>query len=49
MNKKIIESIYGAEVSLKNVSDVDVSDPVKMNSSLGYFMKVVTQENKAIL
>lgn len=44
MNKKIIESIYGAEVSLKNVSDVDVSDPVKMNSSLGYFMKVVTEE-----
>ncbi|AEM74925.1 LOW QUALITY PROTEIN: CRISPR-associated protein, APE2256 family [Caldicellulosiruptor acetigenus 6A] len=44
MNKKIIESTYGAEVSLKNVSDVDVSDPVKMNSSLGYFMKVVTEE-----
>lgn len=48
MNKKIIELIYGVEVSLKNVSDVDVFDLVKMNSFFGYFMKVVIQENKVI-
>lgn len=43
LNKEVIEREFGAEVKLEEIKEIDVSDRMKLNHSIGDFMSLINK------